>query len=111
MGDVLGESGPRREPEADPRTRLVTASEARRRAFGDDPAGGDHCHPVGQELCLVHVVGSEQDGFAQLGQALHDLPGLAARRGVEAGRRLVKEEQLGIADQRHPDVEAPLLAA
>ena len=74
-------------------------------------AGGDHRHAVGQELRLVHVVGREQHGLPQLGQALHHLPGLPAGRGIEAGGRLVEEEQLGVADEGHPDVEAPLLAA
>ena len=46
----------------------------------------------------------------QLGQALHDLPGLPARRGVEPGGGLVQEEQFRVADEGHPDVEAPLLA-
>ena len=37
----------------------------------------------------------------------------ASRRadGVEAGRRLVEEDQLGIADQRHRDVGPPALPA
>jgi hypothetical protein len=36
-------------------------------------------------------------------------PGRAARRGVEAGRRLVEEDQLRVADQAERDVEpAPL---
>ena len=56
-------------------------------------------------------MGGEQHRLAQLGQALYHLPGLPAGRGVEAGRRLVQEEQLGVADEGHADVEAPLLAA
>src|SRR6185436_6103893 len=34
-----------------------------------------------------------------------------ARGGVEAGRRLVEENQLGVADQRQPEVEPAALAA
>ena len=67
--------------------------------------------PVGERLRLVHVVGGEEDGLAELAQAADHLPRLAPGRGVEAGRRLVEEEQLGIADQRQRDVEAALLAA
>ena len=74
------------------------------------PAGDDR-HPVGEPLRLVHVVGGEEDGLAEVAQAGDHVPGLAPRRGVEAGRRLVEEEQLGVADQRHADVEAALLAA
>ena len=39
------------------------------------------------------------------------LPRLAPRRRVEARGRLVEEQQLGVADQRHRDVQAPLLTA
>ena len=72
---------------------------------------GDDRHPVGEALRLVHVVGGEEDRLAEVAQAGDHVPGLAPRRGVEAGGRLVEEEQLGVADQRHADVEAALLAA
>ena len=78
---------------------------------GDDLAAGDDRDPVGEALRLVHVVGGEEDGLAEVAQAGDHLPGLAPRRGVEAGRRLVEEEQLGVADQRQADVEPALLAA
>ena len=39
------------------------------------------------------------------------LPGRAARRRVEAGRRLVEEDELRVADQRERDVEPAPLAA
>ena len=38
-------------------------------------------------------------------------PRRCAARRVEAGRRLVEEEQLRVADEREPEVEAALLAA
>ena len=56
-------------------------------------------------------MGGEEDRLAEVAQAGDHLPGLAPRRGVEAGGRLVEEEQLGVADQGHADVEAALLAA
>ncbi len=40
-----------------------------------------------------------------------EVPELAARLGVEAGRRLVQEEQLGAADDAERDVEATALPA
>ena len=80
-------------------------------AEGDDLAAGDDRHPVGEPLRLVHVVGGEDDRLAEIAEAGDRIPGLAPRRGVEPGRRLVEEEQLGVADERHPDVEPPLLAA
>src|SRR5439155_24243 len=39
------------------------------------------------------------------------LPGLAASVRVEAGRRLVEEDQLRVADEREPEVEPTALAA
>ena len=44
-------------------------------------------------------------------EAGDDVPELAARLRIEAGGRLVEEEQLGIADQRAGDGEPLLLAA
>ena len=44
-------------------------------------------------------------------QAADRLPGAAPRARVEAGRRLVEEDQLGVADQREPEVEPAALAA
>jgi hypothetical protein len=62
-------------------------------------------------LRLVHVVGGEEDGLAERLQPLDHLPGLAARGRVEAGGRLVEEDQVGVADDADGDVDAPLLAA
>ena len=44
-------------------------------------------------------------------QPADQLPGLATARRVEAGGRLVEEEELGVADDPEPDVEPALLAA
>ena len=102
---------PCRQPEADLGARLAVAAEVLGRARRDDPPGRDDRDAVGEHLRLVHVVGGEEDRLAELAQAGDHLPGLAARRGVEAGGRLVEEEQLGVADQRQRHVEAALLAA
>src|ERR1700676_870225 len=71
----------------------------------------DDCHAVGQLLRLVEVVRGQQDGLAQLAQAPHRLPGGVARGGVEAGRGLVQEDQLGIANQREGEIQPPQLPA
>ena len=55
-------------------------------------------------------MGGEEDRLAEVAQASDHVPGLAPGGGVETGGRLVEEEQLGVADQRHADVEAALLA-
>ena len=78
----------------------LAAAERLRRALRDDLAGGDDRDPVGEAFGLLHVVGREEDRLAEVPQAGDDLPGGAARGGVEAGRRLVEEDQLGVADQR-----------
>ena len=44
-------------------------------------------------------------------EAADQLPELAAGLGVEPGRRLVEEEQLGVADDAERDVDAAALAA
>ena len=54
---------------------------------------------------------SEEDGLAERPQRADELPRGAPRRGVEAGGRLVEEDELGIADERHAEVETALLPA
>ena len=50
-------------------------------------------------------------GLAQRAQRADRLPGGAPRLGVEAGGRLVEEDQLGVADQRQREVQSPQLPA
>jgi hypothetical protein len=71
---------------------------------------GDHRDPVGQSFCLLHVMGCEEHGLAEVPQAADHLPGGAARGWIEARRRLIEEDQLGIADRRQRHVEASPLA-
>ena len=78
---------------------------------GDDPAVVDDDDPVGEVLGLVEVVRRQQDRGTEVAQALDELPGAAPRRGVEAGRRLVEEEQVGVADDAEREVEAAPLPA
>ena len=89
----------------------VPAAERLRRALGDDPSGGDHGDPVGQVLGLVHVVSREEDRLAERAQALDHVPGGAPGRRVEAGRRLVEEDELRVADQGEGHVEPSALPA
>ena len=76
-----------------------------------DPAFAEHRDAVGELLGLVEVVRGQQDRRAERAQVADRLPGGAARAGVEAGRRLVEEDQLGVADEREPEVEPALLPA
>src|SRR6202012_5619054 len=102
---------PRRVAIADRGRRFVAFAEVLRRPFGDDLAGGDDRHPVGEALRLVHVMGGEEDRLAERPQSRDHVPELAPRRWVEAGRRLVEEEELRVAAPGKADVESPLLAA
>jgi hypothetical protein len=61
--------------------------------------------------CLVHVVRRQQDRLAALAQARDELPGLAPGGGVEAGGRLVEEDQLGVARDAERQVQPAALAA
>ncbi len=67
--------------------------------------------PVGERLGLVEVVGREHDRGAPVLQRADQVPELPPRLGVEAGGRLVEEEQLGPADDPEGHVEPPALAA
>src|SRR5690606_9483810 len=72
---------------------------------------GDDAAAVGELLRLIEVVGGEQDARALVAEASDELPELAAGLGVEAGGRLVEEQQLGASDDAEGDVDAALLAA
>src|SRR6266508_4137524 len=52
----------------------------------------------------------EEDALAELTESTDRLPGLAARGGIEAGRRLVEEDELGIADERECEIEPAQLS-
>ena len=87
-----------------------------RRQLGGRPDAHDlslahHRDAVGELLGLVEVVRREQDGLAERAERADHLPRRAARLRVEAGRRLVEEDEVGIADERDAEVEPPLLAA
>ena len=56
-------------------------------------------------------MGGVEDALAELLEVRDHAPELASGRGVEAGRRLVEEEQLRIADQRDAHVEPAQLTA
>src|SRR4051794_13757561 len=70
-----------------------------------DPTLFDDRHAVAQRLRLVEVVRGQQDGLAEVLQRAHGRPRVAARGRVEARRRLVEEDQLGVADERQREVQ------
>ena len=87
--DVSSDGGPRRDDLAVPHDR----------------------DPVREALGLLEVVRREQDRLAEVAQRRDRLPRSPASLGVEARRRLVEEDELRIADEREPEVEAAPLPA
>src|SRR2546423_8719587 len=87
------------------------ADQVGRRADRDDLAASENRDAIGQALGLVEVVSREHDRLAEAAEGAQRLPGLAARVRIEAGRRLVEEDQLRVADEGKAEVEAAALAA
>jgi hypothetical protein len=54
-------------------------------------------------------VGRQEHRLAEFAQREDGRPRAAPGGGIEAGRRLVKEDQVGVADQRERQVEATAL--
>jgi hypothetical protein len=67
--------------------------------------------PVGEFLGLVEILGRQERGRAAIGEILDHLPHLDAALRVEAGGRLVEEDDPRVADKAHGDVEATAHAA
>ena len=78
-------------------------------AARDQPTGVDDDDLVGEVLGLVHQVGGQHDRDAVAAQRLNELPGRPPGLRVEPGGRLVEEDQLGAADDRHRERQALLL--
>ena len=70
-----------------------------------------HRDAVGELLRLVEVVRRQQHRLAERAQRADHLPRRAPRGRVEARRRLVEEDEIGVADERDAEVEPALLAA
>ncbi len=84
------------------------------------PAGVSRAHEaarvdqrdaVGQALGLLHEVGHQDDRHAAGPDVLDELPRVAPGLRVEAGRELVEDRDLRVADERERDREPLLLAA
>ena len=70
----------------------------------DHPAAVHHDHPVGHLGDHAHVVGDEDDGGAGfLLQVADQLEDLRLHGDVERRGRLVGDEHLGAAGERHRD--------
>ena len=78
---------------------------------GDDAPGFHDRDAIAEDFGLFHVMGGQDDRFAALARALDEGPEGVAGLGVEAGGRLVEEEDLGVVDQGGGEGDALLLAA
>jgi hypothetical protein len=90
---------------------VVAPAQRLRSALSHDVPGREHSDPVGQVFRLVHVMGGEEDGLAELPEPGNDLPGGAAGGRVEASGRLVQEDELGVADEGEGEIEPALLTS
>ena len=80
-----------------------------RRALGDDLAVVDDPDPVAEDVGLLEVLRRQEDGDAVLlGEPRDLLPERGPRLRVEAGRRLVEEEDARAVDEREREVEPAL---
>src|ERR1700722_6276211 len=86
-------------------------TQLRERAGDDDGALVQDGDPIGELLGLVQVLRGEEDGRPAAGEVLDHLPDVDAGLGVQAGSRLVEEDDRWLADEAHGDVEAPAHAA
>ena len=78
---------------------------------GDEAAVVDDRDEVGEAVGLVEVLRREQDVGPARGQCLDREPELVAAPRVEAGRRLVHEQEPRRADEAGTEVETALHAA
>jgi hypothetical protein len=87
------------------------ALELVRGALGDQPAVVEQRDPVGELVGLLQVLGGQEDRDPAGHQVADDLPHGAAAAGVQAGGRLVQEDDPRVADQAHGQVGPPPHAA
>jgi hypothetical protein len=81
-----------------------------RPVVGDLPAGCEHEEPVAH-VQAEHAVGDHDDGPAVVGEAAQHVHHRAVHAGVEAGGRLVEEQQRRLGQQLQGDADALALAA
>ena len=89
---------------------MLRALEDRRRvALLDDLAGVHHADAIAQRPDDPEVVRDEQDGGIGLGlERAHEVEDAGLDSGVQAGRRLVEDEELGVGGEGDGDDDALL---
>ena len=77
-----------------------------RGALGDEPAPVEHGDPVGELVGFFEVLGGEEDRHAvAFDEFVDELPHHPPAARVKAGGGFVQEDDPGLADQRHGQVE------
>ena len=82
--------------------------ECARSVLGDQEPPGDDADAVRQLVRLLQVLRGQEDRRAVAVQRLDLLPDRLAADRVEAGGRLVEEEDAGLVDERRSEVEPAL---
>ena len=77
----------------------------RGRALSDEPARAMHADAIAHGLHLGEQVARDEHRRAAVGQPAQELTDLAHPGGIQAVRRLVEHQELGLAEQRQPDAE------
>ena len=98
------------------RPRVTTSPEISRlsssgRALGDDLAAVHDGDPVAERVRLLQVVRGEEHRHALVAQPAHLVPHVRAGLRVQAGGRLVQEDDLRLVDDAERDVHPAALAA
>ena len=78
----------------------------RQRAGGQQLASADEQDAVGQLVHLVQNVARHQHGFSLRGQGAEQLVQLLTADRVDAVKRFVEHEQIGVVDQRLAKLDA-----
>ena len=82
-----------------------------RAALGDDPAVVDDRDMVGKPVGLLEVLGRQHERRAGVDEHPQLVPQLVAAPRVQAGRRLVEEQDDRVGDERRGEVEPAAHAA
>ena len=79
-------------------------------ALGHHAAAGDNADAVAQALHQIQLVGGEDDRHTCPGAVGEHRAHHVHRDGVEAGKRLVQDENVGVVDKRRGELDALLVA-
>jgi len=111
VGEQVGDCWRERPLDSEQALAAVLVDERVRRVDRHQLAASEQANAVGEMLGLFHVVCREQDCRARVGERFEQVPQRPASGGVDARRRFVEHEQVGVVDQRRGDTDPALLAA